>query len=274
MPHPLGTEDTPAKSSGDMAGKAFWEGTWAGKKSSGQFNPRNYSHARFHDLFRRHLSGASGLTVLEVGCAQSSWLPYFHQLFGCRVTGIDYSPTGCSIARRLLEEQGVPGDIHERDLFAENPDLEGKADVLFSNGFIEHFEDTVGTLVRMRSLMRPRGVIITIIPNFTGWLGRIQKRVNPEVYRMHVIMDVEDLARVHREAGFTEVEASYFGSVASEVAKYPDRAPLRLRVLRKILKKITKGCWLVFRATGRHPETKRLSPYIAYVGRLPFDEAR
>jgi SAM-dependent methyltransferase len=190
-------------------------------------------------------------------------------MFGCPVTGIDYSPTGCKMARRLLDEQGVPGEIHERDLFAENPDLEGKADILFSNGFIEHFEDTVGTLVRMKSLMRPGGLIITVIPNFTGWLGRIQKFVHPEVYRMHIIMDVAELGRVHREAGFTTVEASYFGSVASEVAKYPNPAPLRLRILRKILKKITKACWLVFGTTGWHPETGRLSPYIAYVGRFP-----
>jgi hypothetical protein len=36
--------------------------------------------------------------------------------------------------------------------------------------------------------------------------------------------------------------------------------------LRKILKKVTKACWLLFRATGHHPETRRFSPYIAYVG--------
>lgn len=177
------------------------------------------------------------------------------------------------MARQLLDEQDVPGEIYERDLFAENPDLEGTADIVFSNGFIEHFEDTVGTLVRMRSLMRPGGLIITVIPNFTGWLGRIQERANPDVYRIHVIMDVDELARVHREAGFSTVEASYFGSVASEVAKYPVPTPFRLRVLRKILKKITKTCWLVFRGTGWHPETQRLSPYIVNVGRLPFPDS-
>ncbi len=254
---------------GDLAGRTFWERNWAIKDRPGQFNPGNYSHRRFHELFGRHLAGRSGQTVLEVGCAQSSWLPYFHREYGCRVIGIDYSPTGCRMARQLLDEEGVPGEVHERDLFAENPDLERTADVLFSNGFIEHFEDTVGTLVRMRNLMKPGGLIITVIPNFTGWLGRIQKRVNPDVYRIHIIMALQDVVRVHRAAGFDTVEASYFGSVASEVAKYPIPAPFRLRVLRKILKKITKTCWLFFRATGWHPETQRLSPYIAYVGGLP-----
>jgi SAM-dependent methyltransferase len=252
-----------------MAGKAFWERNWAIKKRPSQFNPRNYSHNRFKDFFDRHLADVSGQTALEAGCAQSSWLPYFHREYGCRVVGIDYSPTGCRMALQLLDEEGVPGEIHEQDLFAENPDLEETADILFSKVFIEHFEDTVGTLVRMRNLMKPGGLIITIIPNFTGWLGRIQERVNPDVYRIHIIMDLQDVVRLHREAGFEVAEAPYFGSVASEVAKYPTPTPFRLSVLRKTLKKITKTCWLVFRATGWHPETQRLSPYIAYVGRLP-----
>lgn len=277
IPKKHGTAVPPAGPGGDMAGKAFWEKNWAIKKRPGQFNPGNYSHRRFREFFGRHLAGTSGRTILEVGCAQSSWLPYFHKVYGCRVVGIDYSPTGCRMARQLLDEEGVPGEIHERDLFAENPDLAGTADILFSNGFIEHFEDTVGTLIRMGKLIKPGGLIITVIPNFTGWLGSIQKKVNPDVYRIHVIMNAQDVVRIHREAGFTTVEASYFGSVASEVAKYPVPTPLRLRVFRKILKKITKTCWLVFRATRWHPESQILSPYITYVGRLPeipFNEAR
>ena len=75
--------------------------------------------------------------MLEVGCAQSSWLPYFHFAFGCRVAGIDYSPTGCRMSRQLLDEAGVPGEVLERDLFADNSDLEGTFDFLFSLGFIE-----------------------------------------------------------------------------------------------------------------------------------------
>ena len=157
----------------------------------------------------------------------------------------------------------------ERDLFADNLDLEGAADFLFSLGFIEHFEDTVGVLARMGRLLKPGGTILTIVPNFAGWLGDVQKAVHPEVYGMHVILDLPDIERMHREAGFEVVEAGYLGSIASEVVKYPDPSPLRLRILRKVLKKITKTCWILFRATGRHPETRRISPYIACVGRLP-----
>jgi hypothetical protein len=127
-------------------------------------------------------------------------------------------------------------------------------------------EDTVGTLVRMRRFLKPGGTILTIVPNFPGWLGAIQKMVHPEVYGMHILLDLPDLERVHRMAGFSTVDAGYLGSIASEVVKYPLPTPLRLRVLRKILKKITKTCWFLFGATGRHPETRRFSPSIVYVG--------
>jgi len=254
------------RSAGDLAGREFWERNWAGKRMYGQYNPGNYTHRRYDAFFRRQLAGAAGRTLLEVGCAQSSWLPYFHRAHGLRVAGIDYSPTGCDMARRLLEAADVPGDIRERDLFAENPDLEETADYLFSLGFIEHFEDPVDALRRMRRILKPGGTILTIVPNFAGWLGAVQKFVHPEVYRMHIILDLSGLGRIHRQAGFAEVEAGYLGSIASEVVKYPDPSPLRLRILRKVLKKITKTGWLLFRATGWHPETASLSPYIAYVG--------
>lgn len=257
---------SPAEETGNLASQAFWERNWAIKKRPGHYNPRNYSHRRFDAFFRRHLQGAAGRTMLEVGCAQSSWLPYFHLAYGCRVSGIDYSPTGCRMAKQLLDEAGVPGEVLERDLFADNSDLEGAFDFLFSLGFIEHFEDTAGALARMRRFLKPGGTILTIVPNFRGWLGVLQKRVHPEVYGMHILLDLPDLERAHRDAGFTTVEAGYLGTIASEVVKYPDPAPLRLRILRKTLKKITKACWLLCRAAGRHPESARLSPYIAYVG--------
>jgi SAM-dependent methyltransferase len=258
--------EIPAGEAGNLAGQAFWENTWAAKKRPGQYNPSNYSHRRFDAFFRRHLEGAAGRTMLEVGCAQSSWLPYFHLAHGCRVAGIDYSPTGCRMAKQLLDEAGVPGEVLERDLFADNGDLEGTFDFLFSLGFIEHFEDTVGTLVRMRRFLKPGGTILTIVPNFPGWPGAIQKMVYPEVYGMHILLDLPDLERVHRDAGFTTVEADYLGTIASEVVKYPSPTPIPLRILRKGLKMITKSCWLLFRMTGRHPETRSVSPYIAYVG--------
>lgn len=268
--HPAGIDPaSPAGETRNLASQAFWEGNWARKERPGQYNPRNYSHRRFDAFFRRHLQEAAGRMILEVGCAQSSWLPYFHLAYGCRIAGIDYSPTGCRMAMQLLGEAGVPGDIRQRDLFGDNADLEGTADFLFSLGFIEHFEDTVGVLARMRRLLKPGGTILTIVPNFAGWPGSVQKLVHPEVYRMHVILDLPDIERAHREAGFEAVEAGYLGSIASEVVKYPDPAPLRLRVLRKILKKVTKTCWFLFRAAGLHPESRRLSPYIAYAGRLP-----
>ncbi|MBP2688620.1 MAG: Methyltransferase type 12 [Deltaproteobacteria bacterium] len=257
---------SPEGETGNLASQEFWEKNWAVKKRPGQYNPRNYSHRRIDAFFRRHLQGTAGRTILEVGCAQSSWLPYFHLAYGCRVVGIDYSPTGCRMARQLLDEAGVPGDVHQRDLFADNSDLEGTADFLFSLGFIEHFPDTAGVLSRMRRLLKPGGTILTIVPNFAGWLSAIQQRVYLEFYRMHIPLDLPDLERVHRMAGFSTVEAGYLGSIASEVVKYPLPTPLRLRVLRKLLKKVTKTCWFLFGATGHHPETRRFSPYIAYVG--------
>src|SRR5687768_7548575 len=72
-----------------------------------------YLERRLHDLLARTLAPRRGQQLLEIGCGGSRWLPYFAVEHGLKVTGVDYAPLGCALARRVLDKEGVKGEIFE-----------------------------------------------------------------------------------------------------------------------------------------------------------------
>jgi hypothetical protein len=80
---------------------------------------------------------------------------------------------------------------------------------------VEHFSPPDALLGRLAGMLAPRGVLVTLVPNFTGRWGRWQRRVDRPVYDTHVNYAPADLDRVHHDAGFTALEpARFFGGFA------------------------------------------------------------
>jgi SAM-dependent methyltransferase len=130
------------------------------------------SYYRFD--FRRTLRSSvpliPGKRLLEVGCAPGRYLVFFHRWFGVCVTGVDYSPRGCEQTRRTFVQTRTRGEVVCSDFF----DVRflrrhaGAYDYVFSSGFIEHFENVPKVLATQRSLLRPGGYIICLVPNLVG----------------------------------------------------------------------------------------------------------
>ena len=128
--------------------------------------PGNAANRRFDALFRELFAGLPTPDALvEVGCARSAWLPYFGREFGFGLHGLDYSELGCEQERTILVESGLAGEITCADLFAPPRALLGAFDVVVSFGVVEHFSDTGAVTAAMAALLRPGGLLITVIPN-------------------------------------------------------------------------------------------------------------
>lgn len=249
-----------------LSEKGYWDRQWERRGVKGDLDFRNYSLRRFDAFFRAVLPRTPGLAILEIGCAGSKWLRYFAEVFGYRVSGIDYSELGCEQAREILTRHGIAGEVFCRDFFADAPDLDGCFDVVFSYGFLEHFDDPLTVLKRAVRFCRPGAYMVTVIPNLTGVPGVLQRCANRPIYDLHRPMGPEEMARVHCVAGFDPIASGVLGSVASETLVFPER-PGTWRAFRKVLKLLTKSLWMVFDLTGWHPETGALSPYVVFVGR-------
>jgi SAM-dependent methyltransferase len=142
-----------------------------------------------------------GKALLEVGCAQSAWLPYFAAEYDFHVSGLDYSEIGCATARRILKQHGVDGRILCADLFSPPGEMLGQFDAVVSLGVVEHFRDTAHCLGALRALLKPGGLLITMVPNLNGINGVIQRGINRPIYDIHVPLDAPALTAASRTAG-------------------------------------------------------------------------
>lgn len=69
---------------------------------------------------------------------------YLNKEYGYRVSGIDYSKH-MDYVRKNLRNNGIDdAELFNADLFQFNPDK--KYNVVFSSGFVEHFDDYVSVV--------------------------------------------------------------------------------------------------------------------------------
>jgi 2-polyprenyl-3-methyl-5-hydroxy-6-metoxy-1,4-benzoquinol methylase len=262
----------------DRAGRAYWDSVWAQSSPQLRRLPDGRVHRsrvdrRFARLFQREriFDAVPGQRLLEIGSAGSTWLPWFAQE-GFAVTGIDYSPTGCKHARRLLHECGTDGEIVCADALAPPTHLLGRFDIVISFGVVEHFEDTAATLAAFARFLGPGGRIVTVIPNMAGFTGFVQRLVDREIYDIHMRLTASDLGRAHQDAGL-ECECRYFMSVNFGVVAVRERVPNALfaqfkRVVLKALAHSSKIVWVLEERFGI-AATPRFAPYIVCIARRP-----
>ncbi len=206
----------------DKAGRNHWNTVWRSTQrlpspvDPASFGLQHYLDRQFHNCFIDILSRAKEqigrpMNLLEIGCAASRWLPYFAREFGFSVTGLDYSESGCEIARQVLSKAGVQGSIICSDLFTPPSEMLASFDVLVSFGVAEHFGDTATCLKAFGDFLRPSGIMITIVPNMVGLVGCLQKLLDSRVFAIHVPLDAPALRAAHESAGLSVQSCWYSG---------------------------------------------------------------
>jgi SAM-dependent methyltransferase len=266
-PGAISSPDTPTT---DKASPEYWSRLWAEGPpprpiDPGGRTPKNYVNRRFHAYFRRAFSGleTAGACLLELGCARSAWLPYFHREFGFHITGLDYSEIGCAQARAVLAAAGVSGEVVYADLFAPPPAMLEKFDVVVSFGLVEHFSDTAAALGACARFLKPGGMMITTVPNLSGWLGAMQRRLDRAVYDIHLPLDREQLAEAHKAAGLDPIACDYFMFANWQVINVQRFRGHLARLAFKIAAAApSRAIWFVESLLGDLPSNPKTSPYI------------
>ncbi len=133
----------------DRAGRSYWDRVWTEHGDAQLPDPRTLTHVErsFAALFETVLCDLPpSASFLEIGCANSIWLPHFARRFGFRITGLDYSEIGGAQTRAAYEAAGLDAEIVCADAFSPPARLLESFDVVFTLGVVEHFDDTVGAL--------------------------------------------------------------------------------------------------------------------------------
>ena len=252
----------------DLTGRDFWNKNWKDNPSSTVIDVRrSYIYYRYDQIFSEFFERQKNMKLLEVGCGNSSWLPYFRTKFGYEVWGIDYSKEGVESALEKLSLPGSDGNIIYGDIFAQGLLQTNTFDIIVSFGLIEHFSDTSPLINRIVDLMKVNGVLLTSIPNFSGAMGKFQKLVNNELYLKHVVYDKEDLFRIHRIDRLEPLlNPTYFGCLDLNVVRW-NKTSTALKVMNKIAITVNRCIHYVLKKTGYCPESQFFSPYIVGVYR-------
>lgn len=201
---------------------------------------------------------SSGNSFIEIG-----GFPGIHAAYFCKhgfrdVTLLDFYMNR-DIVRNFEHINNLPPNsiqCFHTDFFAFSS--EKKYDVVFSSGFIEHFEDTTDVIRRHVELLSEQGQLLIIIPNFLGLNGKIQQRFDRENLEAHNLrcMEIDYLKQIMRSFGLKDLSVDYLGKPMVWL-----EPKLEQKKLRKWIKMLSYLIKLI------PVKSKLLSPFIAIYAR-------
>lgn len=199
----------------ELTTKRFWEERHK-RESLKVIYPRPnlyYLDFELDLIFSKFLHDSRGKTILEMGCGNSVWLPYFKKKFGHEISGVDDSPSGLSKSIEILKRNRVEGRLVQKDFFELGESYRSAFDVVFSLGVIEHFKDPFSVLTLFKDCLRTGGFLITWVPNTSGWVLMLNRFLSLSREKIHHEIDLKTLVGYHRSAGL-EVLAGHYTQFA------------------------------------------------------------
>jgi len=224
----------------------YWDAHWA-KITLPQITRRG----RADDLasailkqFEAIVSLPTCRTILEIGGAPGGYLAFFVKEFGCEGHAVDYSPVGCAKTRENFRLLRLPVTIHQGDVFA--LELGIQFDLVYSLGFIEHFEETARVLDAHWKLVKPGGHMAIGVPRFVDLYHPILRRLAPNITSGHKreALDPQRWEEIERVLGLTPVRRAYVGGLdplmincvlREELVRYPAQRRAALAMLVRVL---------------------------------------
>lgn len=182
--------------------------------------------------------------VIEIGAYPGRYLAYFASKYGLEVTGLDFNSDTEKI-KTSMETMGITNyHLIHADFLTHQPDE--KYDLVFSNGFIEHFEDYQRVLDLHVPYLNENGALMVMIPNLNytrKYFGMAVDRANLKMHNLKC-MNLGTFTEFANRNHFKTVYLGYFGGFAYA----PHTTDLNL--IQKITAKVFR---LIF---------KKLNPYL------------
>jgi len=193
--------------------RKFWDDYWDGLKIPAEIkrSDTNFLLNEELNVFEKYLPKKT-LSAIEIGGAPGQYLAYLKKEFGYKIHSLDYSEKGCEKTIENFKLLGIQGEVFQKDLFS---DLSGlpEFDLVFSMGFIEHFEDLKLVIKKHLILLKPGGILMIGMPNYRGINRFFLKHLAPENLSMHNLktMDIKTWKDFEKELNLKPVFKGYIG---------------------------------------------------------------
>lgn len=234
----------------------FWDSYWKSKENLIFQIPANYPFtSELSQLIEKHKIE----NLLEIGGFPGYYSIWATNKYSINATLLDYF-----ILPELVEQLKQanhctqPIELLTHDLFSEHKPSEKQYDLAFSNGLIEHFEDTKLIVSKHIEFLKPNGQLFITLPNFRGLNGWFQKTFDVENYNKHYIpcMDIAHLKEVCASLNLKNIKVEYAGRFTIWLENM-NQKPIWVRIFKQL-------CWLPLKIIFKliPIETKSFSPYI------------
>lgn len=245
--------------------KEYWEELWDAVSLPQEKTPDK--HHELHRLFWRYLAKGRK-SFLEIGCAPGGWMAYFWRRFGYEVHGVENARRAWQKTVLNMRMLAVPSEVHHADFLGFSG---GPYDVVFSSGFVEHFQNTQGVIERVARVCKPSGgTVVTIIPNMTGLNWWVSRTFRPEVARGHYVITKDELRTYHERAGLKTHYVGYLGccQLLPPLDKnlYAAKHPGISRGVNLPFMAWNKAVSLATMKAGHYPQTGCIARGIVYIG--------
>jgi SAM-dependent methyltransferase len=190
----------------DAAGTDYWNTAWRNLPPFARYQGPVYE---YHPVLSKYLVQANGRDAIEIGCVPGNCLIYLAKEFGYRVSGVDYSEQ-LSYVRENLRWNGISeAELFQCDLFRFKPPRQ--YDLVFSYGFVEHFDEYEQVVKKHEELASPGGLVVIIVPNLTHLHRVLCGRFAPEILSVHrfPLMHAEVLRSALESAGLEVLYCKY-----------------------------------------------------------------
>jgi len=149
---------------------------------------QQYQNARDHVLpFVARRMDLAGAAILDIGCGDGGVLRAFAEA-GCTGVGVDFSSVRVEFAGRALAELGlhedisfISGDIHDDGV---GGDWVSKFDLVVLKDVIEHIPEKVHLMNRIKSFLRPGGLVFFGFPPWRMPFGGHQQMTSSIIGKM------------------------------------------------------------------------------------------
>jgi len=202
--------------------QAYWDRFWDKCKLLLEANKTadDLMTCEILNIFDKYLSNIANKNVLEIGGAPGGFLVYLTKKFKCRAHILDYSATGCQKAEENFKLLGFDVKVYQLDLLSSKVALP-LFDVVYSLGFIEHFEDIDSVIKKHLDLLKPGGILLIEVPNFSGVYAPFMRCFAPNMLSQHNLnaMDIRKWALFEHDFNLDILFKGYLGGFSPTVLR-------------------------------------------------------
>jgi len=195
--------------------------------------------SKYDDLFDSLITSCSKPpeTIIEIGAYPGRFLAYLSSRYSLIATALDFNSDKSKIVDSFAAMEGDLQEVIQADFLLHEPTKQ--YDLVFSNGFIEHFIDYEEVLDRHLKYLKQGGAIMIMIPNkryIRKYYGLCVDRANLKAHNlkcMHIKVFTDFVRRNDLAINYL----SYYGGFSYRVHQ---KLNLVQKVIYKVIRALTR----------------------------------